>query len=34
MIENNVKKRPKALKTYTLGLTKPFGHDKTDSNQF
>ncbi len=34
MIENNAKKRPKVLKTYTLGLLNPFGHNKTDNNQF
>ena len=33
MIENNAKKRPKVLKTYTLGLSNPFGHNKTDYNQ-
>lgn len=34
MIENNAKKRPKVLKTYTLSLANPFGHNKTDYNQF
>ena len=33
MIENNTKKRPKVLKTCTLGLINPFGHNKTDYNQ-